>query len=44
MEGDIDRIIEPLMAHDLEERLAALQAVSEPSARIIPRLHVHPLP
>ncbi|MCW5551545.1 MAG: peptide chain release factor 1 [Verrucomicrobiae bacterium] len=27
IEGDIDPVIEPLMAHDLEERLAALQAV-----------------
>ena len=25
MEGDIDPIIEPLMAHDLEEKLAALK-------------------
>ena len=25
MEGDIDPVIEPLMAHDLEERLAALK-------------------
>jgi peptide chain release factor 1 len=25
MEGDIDPVIEPLMAHDLEEKLAALK-------------------
>jgi len=25
MEGDIDSIIEPLMAHDLEEKLADLK-------------------
>jgi len=25
MEGDIDPVIEPLMANDLEERLAALK-------------------
>jgi hypothetical protein len=26
MEGDLDPIIEPLMTHDVEERLAALKA------------------
>ncbi len=25
MEGDLDAVIEPLMAHDLEEKMAALQ-------------------